>query len=182
MVEEARLEQLEAGLTPVTDGWFVVNVRDGAWVRSDAFGDAVRFRRRDGGTVRRRRVHAPCPPARPAERDVPLGDEPGGLPRSRRRVPAAGRGRGAEAAGVGLRALPARNRSHLRRRGRRPLRHLHDRRPNPGGAHRLPALGARTPPWRGRREGDDRVPAEAYASFPKWQLGPPADWEGLPWA
>ena len=40
MVEEARLEQREAGLTPVTDGWFVVNVRDGAWVRSDAFGDA----------------------------------------------------------------------------------------------------------------------------------------------
>ena len=28
MVEEARLEQLDAGLTPVTDGWFVVNVRD----------------------------------------------------------------------------------------------------------------------------------------------------------
>ncbi len=27
MVEEARLEQLEAGLTPVTEGWFVVNVR-----------------------------------------------------------------------------------------------------------------------------------------------------------
>jgi hypothetical protein len=30
MVEEARLEQLAAGLTPVSDGWFVVNVRDGA--------------------------------------------------------------------------------------------------------------------------------------------------------
>jgi hypothetical protein len=26
MVEEARLEQWDAGLTPVTDGWFVVNV------------------------------------------------------------------------------------------------------------------------------------------------------------
>jgi hypothetical protein len=25
MVEEARLEQLDAGITPVTDGWFVVN-------------------------------------------------------------------------------------------------------------------------------------------------------------
>jgi hypothetical protein len=29
MVEEARLEQLDAGLTPVSDGWFVVNVREG---------------------------------------------------------------------------------------------------------------------------------------------------------
>jgi hypothetical protein len=28
MVEQARLEPLEYGLTPVTDGWFVVNIRD----------------------------------------------------------------------------------------------------------------------------------------------------------
>ena len=40
MVEEARLEALEAGLTAVTDGWFVVNVRHAAWVTSDAFGAA----------------------------------------------------------------------------------------------------------------------------------------------
>jgi uncharacterized cupin superfamily protein len=43
MVEEARLEEREAGLTPVTDGWFVVNVRDGAWVTSEALGDACVF-------------------------------------------------------------------------------------------------------------------------------------------
>jgi uncharacterized cupin superfamily protein len=36
MVEEARLERSEAGLAPVTDGWFVVNVRDAAWVHNDA--------------------------------------------------------------------------------------------------------------------------------------------------
>jgi uncharacterized cupin superfamily protein len=38
MVEEARLEPREAGLMPVSAGWFVVNVRDAAWVRSDALG------------------------------------------------------------------------------------------------------------------------------------------------
>jgi hypothetical protein len=27
MVEEARLEQLDAGLTPVSDGWFVVRAK-----------------------------------------------------------------------------------------------------------------------------------------------------------
>jgi uncharacterized cupin superfamily protein len=43
MVEEARLEQLAAGLTPVTEGWFVVNVRDAAWVTSESFGDACTF-------------------------------------------------------------------------------------------------------------------------------------------
>jgi uncharacterized cupin superfamily protein len=39
MVEEARLEEREGGLTPVSGGWFVVNVRDGAWVRNGTLGD-----------------------------------------------------------------------------------------------------------------------------------------------
>ena len=43
MVEEARLEQLEAGLTPVTEGWFIVNVRDAAWVTSDELASACTF-------------------------------------------------------------------------------------------------------------------------------------------
>jgi uncharacterized cupin superfamily protein len=38
MVEEAPLEELDSGLVPVTDGWFVVNVRDAAWLTNDAFG------------------------------------------------------------------------------------------------------------------------------------------------
>jgi uncharacterized cupin superfamily protein len=38
IVEEARLEELNSGLAPVTDGWFVVNVRDAAWLTNDAFG------------------------------------------------------------------------------------------------------------------------------------------------
>jgi uncharacterized cupin superfamily protein len=40
VVPEARLEQREAGLEPVTDGWFVVNVRDAAWVTNGELGDA----------------------------------------------------------------------------------------------------------------------------------------------
>ena len=43
MVEEARLENLEAGLTPVTAGWFVVNVRDAAWATNDVFASACTF-------------------------------------------------------------------------------------------------------------------------------------------
>ena len=39
MVEEARLEEREGGLTPVSGGWFVVNVRDGAWVTNRTLGD-----------------------------------------------------------------------------------------------------------------------------------------------
>ena len=36
MAEEARLESVESGLTPVTPGWFVVNARDAAWMNNDA--------------------------------------------------------------------------------------------------------------------------------------------------
>jgi len=36
MVEQARLEAVESGLTPVTPGWFVVNARDAAWMNNDA--------------------------------------------------------------------------------------------------------------------------------------------------
>ena len=43
MVEEARLQQLEAGLTPVSDGWFVVNVGEAAWVTNQALGAACIF-------------------------------------------------------------------------------------------------------------------------------------------
>ena len=43
MVEEARLEQLDGGLTPVTEGWFVVNVRDAAWVTNEVLGSACTF-------------------------------------------------------------------------------------------------------------------------------------------
>jgi uncharacterized cupin superfamily protein len=43
MVEEARLEAVDSGLAPVTEGWFVVNVRDAAWLRNDAFGGECVF-------------------------------------------------------------------------------------------------------------------------------------------
>jgi len=43
MVEEARLEDVGSGLAPVSAGWFVVNVRDAAWVTNDVFGAACIF-------------------------------------------------------------------------------------------------------------------------------------------
>jgi uncharacterized cupin superfamily protein len=39
-VHEARLEDTKYGRAPVTDGWFVVNVRDAAWVHNPKFGAA----------------------------------------------------------------------------------------------------------------------------------------------
>ena len=43
MVDEARLEDGGAGLVPVGQGWFVVNVRDTAWRDSEDFGADCRF-------------------------------------------------------------------------------------------------------------------------------------------
>src|SRR5436190_21909762 len=43
VMEEARLEQRDEGLTAVTDGWFVLNVRDGPWVRNEVLGAAAIF-------------------------------------------------------------------------------------------------------------------------------------------
>jgi hypothetical protein len=43
MVEEAQLEETESGLQPRQRGWFVVNVRDARWRRSDAGGAACAF-------------------------------------------------------------------------------------------------------------------------------------------
>jgi uncharacterized cupin superfamily protein len=40
MVAEARMERSDLGLVAATDGWFVVNVRDAAWMTSESFGDA----------------------------------------------------------------------------------------------------------------------------------------------
>jgi uncharacterized cupin superfamily protein len=38
MVVEAQLERVDSGLAPVSEGWFVVNVRDAAWLTNEAFG------------------------------------------------------------------------------------------------------------------------------------------------
>jgi uncharacterized cupin superfamily protein len=43
VTEEARLEETDGGLEPEGEGWFVVNVRDTAWWRSDVFGASCPF-------------------------------------------------------------------------------------------------------------------------------------------
>ena len=43
MVEEAQLAETETGFGPVSEGWFVVNVRDARWMRHEAFGAACAF-------------------------------------------------------------------------------------------------------------------------------------------
>jgi uncharacterized cupin superfamily protein len=42
-MQEARMEQTDTGRVAATEGWFVVNVRDAAWVTHPHFGDACIF-------------------------------------------------------------------------------------------------------------------------------------------
>jgi uncharacterized cupin superfamily protein len=42
-MEEARLDDVGSGLTPLSPGWFVVNVGVAAWLRHDAFGGRCVF-------------------------------------------------------------------------------------------------------------------------------------------
>jgi hypothetical protein len=53
VVQEAGLEDVGSGLAPVTGGWFVVNVRDAAWLTNDAFGARCVFEA-DTPVLRRR--------------------------------------------------------------------------------------------------------------------------------
>jgi uncharacterized cupin superfamily protein len=43
VVREARLEPNESGLAPGEDGWFVVNVRETAWLTNEHFGSTCVF-------------------------------------------------------------------------------------------------------------------------------------------
>ena len=42
-MDEARLERTEYGTSAATEGWFAVNLRDAAWVTNDDFGAACIF-------------------------------------------------------------------------------------------------------------------------------------------
>jgi hypothetical protein len=178
MVEEARLERLDAGLTPVTEGWFVVNVRDAAWVTNDVLGSACTFEGEStppfgeiGFTLG---VLRPRKPSALYHREsnqedclVPAGEcllliegEERGLRAwtsctSRRRR---------------ITSSSVRATVHARSSWRAGAR---ARSGSPTHTRSSTGAGVKT---------ETSAPREAYAPFPKWQQGPPESWDGLPWA
>ena len=50
VMAEARLERLNGGLAPTTDGWFVVNAREGAVARPPGLRPALHLRDRPDGS------------------------------------------------------------------------------------------------------------------------------------
>ena len=165
MIDEAHLEEVDSGLAPVTDGWFVVNVRDAAWLTNDAFGARCVFEG-DRPVLRRR-------PDLPVHKFADVGftlqvvqpGQPSGLYHAESNQEGflvlagectlARRRRGTAAPGVGFRALPAGYRARFRRRRRWPLRHLHDGPTDDAEDDRLSALRPRQSVPRRRRDGDE---------------------------
>jgi quercetin dioxygenase-like cupin family protein len=183
MVEEARLEQLDAGLTAVTDGWFVVNVRDAAWVHNEVLGSACVFEGED----------APFPDVGYTITVLEPGQSGGRYHRE------ANQEDFLVLAGECLLVIEGEE---------RPLKAWDFVHCPPDTEHGF--VGAGDGPcvifMTGARKGwpdnkgtvyvrnelairhgvgveqETTVSAEAYAPFPKWQPGPPESWDGLPWA
>jgi uncharacterized cupin superfamily protein len=180
MVAEARMERSEAGLVAATGGWFVVNIRDAAWMTGETFGDACIFEGdaapfgQIGYTLA---VLAPGQPSGLYHRESNQEDF-------------------LVLAGECLLLVEGEE---------RPLRAWDFVHCPPGtehifvGAGDSPCVifmaGARTEPrdtvyvrselairHRAGVERETGSSQEAYAPFGRWRFGQPASWDGLPWA
>jgi uncharacterized cupin superfamily protein len=182
VVEEARLEQLDAGLTAVTDGWFVVNIRDAPWVTNEVRGAACIFEGDEapfpqvgftlavlqpgqcGGRYHREAnqedflvLHGECLALiEGQERLLKAWDFVHCPPDTEHAFVGAGDGP-CVIFMTGAREGWPDDKGIVYPRSEVALRH-----------------GAGV-------EAETTSPAEAYAGLPKWQLGPP-DFSGLPWA
>jgi uncharacterized cupin superfamily protein len=184
MTEEARLEHTDYGLTPATEGWFVVDVPDAAWVTNEILGSACVFEG-EGDDVSFPDVGYTIGVLQP-------GQAGGRYHREANQedfLVLAGECilviEGEE------RRLKAWDFVHC------PPNTEHGFVGAGDGPCVIFMTGARTGwPKTGvvyprlelaLRHGvgvetETTSPAEAYAPFPKWQPGPPSDWNGLPWA
>jgi uncharacterized cupin superfamily protein len=183
MVPEARLEKLDTGLAPVTDGWFVVNVPEAAWVTNPERGDACIF---ESDAVSFAQIGFTINVIQP-------GQVPGMYHRE------ANQENFLVLAGECVLVIEGQERRlrawdfvHC------PAHCEHAFIGAGDGPCVIFATGAREgwPDAKGilyprsevaARHGasvpaDTSSPAEAYAPFPPWQSGPPASWAGTPWA
>jgi quercetin dioxygenase-like cupin family protein len=181
MVQEARVERLDTGLTAVTDGWFVVSIPDAAWVTNEALGAACIF---EGD-------EAPFPDVGFTIAVVQPGQPSGMYHRE------ANQEDFLVLAGECLLLIEGKE---------RPLRAWDFVHCPPNTEHGFvgagdgPCVIFMTGARKGRPEHgtvytrsevalghgagvevETTSSAEAYAPFPKWKPGPPASWAGLPW-
>jgi uncharacterized cupin superfamily protein len=190
-VEEARLEDVGSGLAPVSPGWFVVNAGEAAWVRNDAFGGRCVFESSE-------RVLMERPDLEPQWFDqtgFTLAVLEPGKPSGRYH---------AESSQEDFLVLSG-TCLLLIEEQERPLRAWDFVHCPPGTDHTFVGTGdgpcvifmvgsrraddtivyPRSETALGRGAGVERAtpdPGEAYAPFPRWELGRLGSWPHLPWA
>jgi uncharacterized cupin superfamily protein len=191
VVVEARLEEVGSGLAPVSNGWFVVNAGEAAWVRNDAFGGRCVFESSPRVLAERPDVE----PQRFGETGFTLAVLEPGKPSGMYH---------AESCQEDFLVLTGACLLLIEEQ-ERPLRAWDFVHCPPGTRHILVATGEdpcvifmtgarrkgktiRYPESevaRGRGAGveaETDEPSEAYAPFTSWRLGRPGAWQVLPWA
>jgi uncharacterized cupin superfamily protein len=191
MVEQAPLVEVDSGLAPGSEGWFVVNAADAAWLRNDAFGarcifeaDPRTVRGLDGlephrfaGVGYALTVLAPGQPSGLYHRENQQEDFlvlagaclaiVAGAERELRAWDFLHCPAGTEHAFVGAGDGPCVLLMVGERRGDREIAY--------------PALPAAV--RRGAAVADEtRSARDAYSAFPHWTRGRPDSWAGLPWS
>jgi uncharacterized cupin superfamily protein len=189
MAQEARLEEVDSGLTPATEAWFVVNVRHAAWLTGDGFGARCGFET-DAPLVRER-------PELEVRRFPEVGIKLAVIEPGRQSTL-----HHAESSQEDFLVLQGEFLLLVEREGRR-LRAWDFVHCPPGTAHSFVGAGAEpcvllmvdAPGERsivypvsdlalhgaGVEAGSD-CPLEACATYPHWQPDRPHGWERLPWA
>jgi uncharacterized cupin superfamily protein len=177
VTEEARMEQAETGLVAATDGWFAVNIRDAAWVTSEKFGAACIF---EGDAAPFDQVGYTLAVLAPGQANGMYHREDDqedflvlsgeclliveGEERRLRAWDFVHCPRGTEHIFVGAGDAPC----VIFMAGAR--------------AHRSSAVYPRNEAAVRHGAGVEAETSTPYAPFPKWRPGPPASFDGLPWA
>jgi uncharacterized cupin superfamily protein len=191
MVKEACLEAVDSGLAPLSEGWFVVNVHDAAWLTNDDFGARCVFEANRPVLRRRPDLDVQAFPELGVTLDMIWPGQPSGLYH-------------AETNQEDFLVLIGEC-LLLVEGEERPLRAWDFVHCPPGTAHVF--VGAGDGPcvifMTGRRSSDKEIlyprselalrhsagvetqtnsPTDAYAPFPHWQPDRPERWNDLPWA
>ena len=178
-MDEASLEDAGSGLAPASEGWFVVNARDAAWVSNDAFGSRCVFEASPRVVQDRPDIEPRQFPQVGINLAVIMPGQPSGLYHT-------------ETAQEDM--LVLHGECILRIEGEERRLRAWDFVHCPAGtAHTF--VGAGDGPcvifMVGARPTDKGLfypdagthsPREAYAPFPDWRVARPADWPRLPWS
>lgn len=182
VVEEARLEHGQAGLAAVTDGWFVVNIRKAAWVTNEEFGDACIFEGDEAPFPQVGFTLSVLQPGQPSGLYHREGNQEDVLVLSGECVLLV-EGQERRLNAWDFVHCPADTEHILVGAGDGPcvvfMTGARESWPAKGIVYPRSELALR---HAAGVEEETTVPAEAYASRARWKLGPPQDWNGLPWA